>query len=64
MRQTRYTVTRLLNGWTWWDGCAYEPDAIVYPTKAAAQAAADEINATVTAWNRAGLADAPHLDNL
>jgi len=39
-----------------------EPDA-PFTDRATAEATATKINADYDAWNRAGLADAPHLDN-
>ncbi len=38
------------------------PDAPYFTNRRAAQDAADEINADWRMWNRAGLADAPHMD--
>ena len=39
-----------------------EPDA-PFTDRATAQATAAKMNASYDAWNRAGLSDAPHLDN-
>mgnify|MGYP001568903104 CR=1 FL=1 len=50
------------SGWEIWDGVAFEADSIVFATRAAAKQAAEMANAETAAWNRAGLADAPHLD--
>lgn len=57
------TVTRLDGGWAIWDGFAFEPDATVYHAQIDAQTCANQVNAEAAAWERAGLADAPHLDN-
>ena len=51
-------------GWEIYDGFAFGPESesTVYATRAECQAACDRANAEIAAWNRRGLADAPHLD--
>ena len=43
--------------------CGPEEESEVYSTKQAAIIAADDEIAKTRAWDRAGLADAPHTDN-
>mgnify|MGYP001597479266 FL=1 len=43
--------------------CGPEEESNVYATRAEAEIAAEQERALDRAWNRAGLADAPHMDN-
>ena len=61
-RKLRVARLDKAHGFAVWDGFAFEPDGIFYPTWVAAQDAADRANAEASAWNRAGLSDAPHMD--
>lgn len=48
-------------GWLIFDGFAAEPQP-VYASRAECQRAIDDMQAAAAAWDRAGLADAPHFD--
>ena len=41
---TKYKVIKTQNGYEVWDGIAFEPDSLVFKTRAEAQAVADDIN--------------------
>ena len=57
-----YHALKIGQTWTIWDGFAIEPDAPEFRSRSAATAEADRVNAEANAWDRAGLADAPHCD--
>ena len=48
--------------WEIWDGIAFEPDSRIFKTRFLAQVEADRLNNADRQWQRAGLADAPHMD--